>query len=97
MGIITIQSSMNIMCSHQERVFLFTKIVLIQIKKNSYTYLEELALEQGKEQVMFFKAITDCTLVVLLTKKWDDCDVPIVHENMGMGDGDHGDPKFTIL
>ena len=41
-----------------------------------------------------FKAITDCTLVVLLTKKWNDCDVPIVHENMGMGDGDHGDPTI---
>ena len=40
-----------------------------------------------------FRAISDCTLVVLLTKKWNDCDVPIVHENLGMGDGDHGDPN----
>ena len=39
-----------------------------------------------------FLAISDCTLIVLLTKKWDDCDVPIVHENLGMGKGDHGDP-----
>jgi|TARA_B100000749_G_scaffold166137_1_gene127616 mannose-6-phosphate isomerase-like protein (cupin superfamily) len=40
-----------------------------------------------------FLAITDCTLVVLLTKKWDDCEKPIVHENLGMGKGDHGDPE----
>jgi len=40
-----------------------------------------------------FLAITDCTLVVLLTKKWDDCERPIVHENLGMGKGDHGDPE----
>lgn len=26
-----------------------------------------------------FHAITDCTLVVMLTKRWDDCDVPVVH------------------
>ena len=39
-----------------------------------------------------FLAITDCTLIVLLTKKWDDCKQPIVHENLGMGKGDHGDP-----
>ena len=40
-----------------------------------------------------FLAITDCTLVVLLTKKWDDCERPIIHENLGMGKGDHGDPE----
>ncbi len=40
-----------------------------------------------------FLAISDCTLVVLLTKKWDDCETPIVHEDMGMGKGDHGDPN----
>lgn len=40
-----------------------------------------------------FVAITDCTIVTMLTKKWDDCKVPIVHENLGMGEGDHGDPK----
>ena len=40
-----------------------------------------------------FLAITDCTLIVLLTKKWDDCEKPIVHENLGMGKGDHGDPE----
>ncbi len=41
-----------------------------------------------------FYAITDCTVVALLTKKWDDCNPPIVHENLGMGAGDHGDPNY---
>ena len=40
-----------------------------------------------------FLAIKDTTLVTMLTKKWNDCDVPIVHENLGMGKGDHGDPS----
>ena len=39
-----------------------------------------------------FMAITDCESVSFLTKKWDDCDQPIVHENLGYGKGDHGDP-----
>ena len=38
---------------------------------------------KGVSHVFF--AISECTLVVCLTKKWDDCDVPIVHENLGMG------------
>ena len=41
-----------------------------------------------------YYAITDSTAVALLTKKWDDCDPPIIHENLGMGTGDHGDPNF---
>ena len=40
---------------------------------------------KGVSHVFF--AISECTLVVCLTKKWDDCDVPIVHENLGMGKG----------
>ena len=40
-----------------------------------------------------FLAINDCTLVVMLTIKWDDCEKPIVHQNLGMGKGDHGDPE----
>lgn len=40
-----------------------------------------------------FLAITDCTVVTMLTKKWDDCKTPIIHENLGMGTGDHGDPS----
>src|SRR3989344_1663604 len=41
-----------------------------------------------------FYGITDCTMVGLLTKKWDDCKEPIIHENLGMGAGDHGDPNY---
>ncbi len=40
-------------------------------------------------------AITDMNIVTFLTKKWDDCKVPIIHENLGMGTGDHGDPNYT--
>ncbi len=40
-------------------------------------------------------AITDFNFVTFLTKKWDDCEVPIVHENLGMGTGDHSDPNYT--
>ncbi len=40
-----------------------------------------------------FLAITDCQSVSFLTKRWDDCKNPIIHENLGMGDGDHGDPS----
>jgi dTDP-4-dehydrorhamnose 3,5-epimerase-like enzyme len=39
-----------------------------------------------------FQAITDCESVSFLTKKWDDCGVPIRHANLGHGRGDHGDP-----
>jgi mannose-6-phosphate isomerase-like protein (cupin superfamily) len=44
-----------------------------------------------------FMAITDCESVSFLTKPWDDCENPILHENLGHGDGDHGDPlsKFN--
>ena len=40
-----------------------------------------------------FIAIKDTTLVTMLTKRWNDCKEPIVHENLGMGKGDHGDPS----
>ena len=49
-------------------------------------------IPQGVPHVLY--AITDCNLVTFLTKKWDDCETPIVHENMGMGTGDHGDPNY---
>ncbi|MDP2704168.1 MAG: cupin domain-containing protein [bacterium] len=39
-------------------------------------------------------AITNFNMVTFLTKKWNDCEVPIVHENLGMGTGDHGDPNY---
>lgn len=40
-----------------------------------------------------FLAITDCQSVSFLTKRWDDCERPIVHQNLGLGAGDHGDPQ----
>ena len=39
-----------------------------------------------------FAAITNCESVSFLTKRWDDCQEPIIHENLGYGKGDHGDP-----
>ncbi|TSA45677.1 cupin domain-containing protein [bacterium] len=50
-------------------------------------------IPQGTVHV--FCAITDCDMVSFLTKKWDDCVKPIVHENLGMGTGDHGDPNYS--
>lgn len=41
-----------------------------------------------------FYGITDCTMISLLSKKWNDCAQPIIHENLGMGTGDHGDPNY---
>lgn len=49
-------------------------------------------LPQGEFHV--FYAITDCSKVSFLTKKWNDCSVPIIHQNLGMGTGDHGDPNY---
>ena len=40
-----------------------------------------------------FLAIEDCQSVSFLTKPWDDCDQPIIHQNLGMGKGDFGDPE----
>ena len=40
-----------------------------------------------------FMAITDCQSVSFLTKRWDDCKAPIVHQNLGHGAGDFGDPS----
>ena len=38
-------------------------------------------------------AVTDCESVSFLTKPWENCKEPIIHENLGYGKGDHGDPK----
>ncbi len=46
---------------------------------------------KGEKHV--FIAITDCIAIAMLTKKWDDCENPIIHVDMGMGKGDHGDPS----
>jgi dTDP-4-dehydrorhamnose 3,5-epimerase-like enzyme len=43
-----------------------------------------------------FLAITDCQSVSFLTKRWDDCKQPIIHQNLGLGEGDHGDPKSAF-
>jgi len=59
----------------------------IYLSKGQCTY-------SPKNTLHVFYAITDCTAVVLLTKKWNDCKEPIVHENLGMGSGDHGDPSY---
>ena len=39
-----------------------------------------------------FLATTDCESVSFLTKPWNDCENPIIHENLGHGKGDFGDP-----
>lgn len=39
-----------------------------------------------------FLAVTDCRSVSFLTKRWDECEQPIVHQNLGLGTGDFGDP-----
>ncbi|MEI6391326.1 MAG: cupin domain-containing protein [Verrucomicrobiota bacterium] len=43
-----------------------------------------------------FLAITDCQSVSFLTKRWDDCKAPIIHQNLGLGEGDHGDPQSAF-
>lgn len=43
-----------------------------------------------------FLAITDCRSVSFLTKRWDACKRPIVHENLGHGAGDFGDPQSAF-
>lgn len=38
-------------------------------------------------------AITDIKYVTFLTKKWNDCTVPIVHEQLGTGTDDYAGPN----
>ena len=72
----------------------------IEIEKNIKTG-EEKSLYMSKGTCIYiprntyhvFTAITDCESVSFLTKKWDDCNKPIIHENLGYGKGDHGDPQ----
>lgn len=40
-----------------------------------------------------FLAISDCESVSFLTEKWNECDQPIIHQNLGHGEGDFGDPN----
>lgn len=51
-------------------------------------------IPQGVSHVTY--AITDIRYVTFLTKKWNDCKTPIVHENLGMGKGDHSDPNYQV-
>lgn len=39
-----------------------------------------------------FMAITECESVSFLTKRWSECQSPIVHAGLEHGAGDHGDP-----
>ncbi len=39
-----------------------------------------------------FLAITECESVSFLTKPWDACDKPIIHQDLGLGSGDFGHP-----
>lgn len=65
----------------------------------------ETRIDMGKGTCIFiprgtyhvFLAITDCESVSFLTKKWDDCDKPILHSNLGYGVGDHGDPNSPFF
>lgn len=47
----------------------------IYVSKGDCVYIP-----QGTPHVLY--AITDANLVSLLTKKWDDCADPIIHENL---------------
>lgn len=49
-------------------------------------------IPQGVTHVTY--AITDIEYVTFLTKKWDDCKIPIVYEDLGMGKGSHADPDY---
>ena len=71
----------------------------VEVEKDRKTGKEHF-IAMGKGTCIFvprntlhvFMAITDCESVSFLTKAWDACKRPIVHENVGYGDGDHGDP-----
>ena len=65
------------------------KETFFQLSKGECIYIP-----RGTSHV--FLAITDCESVSFLTKKWEDCDEPIIHENLGYGEGDHGDPESTF-
>ena len=72
----------------------------IEVEKNTETGEEHFVpMSEGtciyvpRNTYHVFLAITDCKSVSFLTKAWDDCDEPIIHENLGLGDGDFGDPN----
>ena len=71
----------------------------MEVEKDTETGEEEF-FYMAKGQCIFiprntshvFLAITDCESVSFLTKRWNDCKEPIIHDNLGLGAGDHGDP-----
>jgi len=84
-----------------DEYFLLTSGEGVMVTKDSPDASEEfIYLSKGlgtyapKNTPHVFYAISDCTAVAFLTKKWDDCKSPIIHENLGMGKGDHGDPDY---
>lgn len=72
----------------------------VEVEKDTKTNEEQfICMSRGtcvfipKNTSHVFLAITDYQSVSFLTKKWDDCSTPIIHENLGHGAGDFGDPK----
>ncbi|TSC73246.1 MAG: hypothetical protein G01um101470_203 [Parcubacteria group bacterium Gr01-1014_70] len=71
----------------------------VEVEKNKKTGKEHfIYMSKGtcifipRNTLHLFMAITDCESVSFLTKQWDACERPIIHENLGLGAGDHGDP-----
>jgi mannose-6-phosphate isomerase-like protein (cupin superfamily) len=84
-----------------DEYFLITKGEGVVVSKDSEDSIEEfLYVSKGDclyipmNTLHVYYAITDLNAVSLLTKKWGDCNPPIVHENLGMGVGDLGDPDY---
>lgn len=76
----------------------------VEVEKNIETG-EEFFVQMSKGTCIFiprntyhvFLAITDCQSVSFLTKRWDDCERPIIHHNLDLGEGDHGDPRSAYF
>lgn len=74
-----------------DEYYLFTEGEAVMVTKD----------ENGKEEFLYVAkgdcvyipsgvphvtyAITDFNMVTFLTKKWNDCETPIIHEDLGMG------------
>ena len=76
----------------------------VEVEKDTKTDKEHfIYMNQGicifipKGTYHVFLAISDCQSVSFLTKRWDDCKRPIVHADLGLGSGDHGDPKSVYF
>ncbi|MBU4308495.1 MAG: cupin domain-containing protein [Nanoarchaeota archaeon] len=87
-----------------DEYFLITNGEGVLVSKDSkYEKEESLFISKGncfyipKGTPHVFYAISDINAVAMLTKKWNDCNPPIVHENLGMGKGDLGDPDYEQI